>query len=185
MKKILTLGLIAVSTLVFAQTTTQVVDKTLDKVGNSANNIANKASDAVSTVYGDGKSVVQQVYSDAKSVAPKLEEAIKELAHGLKVGAGQVWDIIVKQQLVWSWCILMVLILTCISWCHFWYRMKIGNSNNNWDNNGHVWGAFITCCVAITGTILTGIHFSDMMTGFINPEYSAMKTIAEIASQIK
>ncbi len=190
MKKIiiLTLGIIfGVCLASIGQTTQKVVETTIDKVGNSADKIANTASNAVSTVYSDGKSVITQVYSDAKAVAPKLEEAIKELAHGLKVGAGQVWDIIVKQQLVWSWCILTVLILTMISWFHFWYRMKDGQ-NKKWgesDDGSYIFSACLTCAIALAGTIITGLHFSDMITGFINPEYNAMKSIAEIASQIK
>ncbi len=193
MKKIiiLTLGIIlGVSIASIGQTTQKVVETTIDKVGNSADKIANTASNAVSTVYSDGKSVVQQVYSDAKSVAPKLEEAVKSLANSLKVGAGEVWDIIVQQQYVFSWCILLIILGTIGSWFHFWYRMKQGNLNN-WgnksDNDGssYILACVITCGLAIIGTIISGIHFYDMMTGFINPRFGAMKSIAEIASQIK
>lgn len=188
MKKTLTTIMIIASLIGFAQTGTQVVDKTLDKMGNSADKIANTASNAIFTVYSDSKSVVQQVYSDAKSTAPKLEQAIKELANGLKVGAGQVWDIIVKQQLVWSWCILIVMLLTFGSWCHFWYRYNQCNiemSKDTDNGNKMVFGCIITFVIAIVGTIITGFHFSDMITGFINPQYNAMKLIAELASQIK
>lgn len=29
------------------------------------------------------------------------------------------------------------------------------------------------------------IHFSDMLTGFINPEFGALKTIVEVATKLK
>ncbi len=187
MKKIILLGAFIGLTIVsFAQTGTQVVDKTLDKVGNSADKIANTASNAVSTVYSDSKSSISQVYGDlkdgAKYISPKLEEAIKSLANGLKVGATEVWTIIVQQQYVYSWCILLILLATVGSWIHFWYRYGIWQKSTE---EGFLFGCILTFGVALSGTFIVGFHFYDMMTGFLNPKFGAMKTIAEIASQIK
>lgn len=187
MKKILilTLGII-IGASVYAQTTQKVVETTISKIGNSTDKIANTASNAISTVYGDTKSTVTQVYSDlkegAKYVSPKLEEAIKSLANGLKVGAGEVWDIVVQQQYVYSWCILLILLATVGSWFHFWYRYGIWQKT---EEGSFLFGCILTFCIAASGTMLTGFHFYDMMTGFLNPRFGAMKSIAEIAVQIK
>jgi len=38
-------------------------------------------------------------------------------------------------------------------------------------------------CLGLSG--FSAYHFSDMLTGFINPEFGALKTIAEIAIKLK
>jgi hypothetical protein len=39
--------------------------------------------------------------------------------------------------------------------------------------------------ISIYGTVLIGTHFNDMMTGFINPEFGALKTITEVVGKLK
>ena len=94
--KILFIALMTM-TLSFAQS--KQVDKLLDS-----------SEDGVSTVYNDSKQAVSTVYNDVKSLSPKVESAIKSLATELKTTTNALWDILVKQQLVWSIAILLGLI---------------------------------------------------------------------------
>lgn len=138
-----------------------------------------------------------QVYNDVKTAiketSPKIGEAIKNIAADLKVTSNEVWDILVKQQRVWSIGFLIGEILTIWCWCHFWYRMKQGR-DTNWgykklDNNNsddaYTISAWITFILAIFFSVVSLLNFNTMLTGFINPRYGAMKTIVEVAQSLK
>ena len=171
--KILFIALMTI-TLSFAQS--KQVDKILDT-----------SKDGVSTVYNDGKQAVSTVYNDVKSLSPKVESAIKSLATELKTTTNALWVILVRQQLVWSIAILLGLIGTILSWIHFWYRFKIA-CENDWGRYGSAHYEFICimCAgISIVGSILVVTHFNDMLTGFINPSYGALKTIVQVAHSLK
>lgn len=137
-----------------------------------------------------------EVYNDVKSAinttSPKIAEAIKTISKQLKVTSDKVWDILVKQQRVWSIGFLIGEILTIWCWCHFWYRVKDGqkenwgleNSRKNQDSSYAV-SAWITFVLAAFFSVISLLNFNTMLTGFINPEYGAMKTIAEVAQSLK
>lgn len=56
--------------------------------------------------------------------------------------------------------------------------LPIINPTNNWFKYLH-----LILCLSLSG--LSIYHFADMLTGFINPEFGALKTIAEIAIKLK
>lgn len=56
--------------------------------------------------------------------------------------------------------------------------IPIENNNNKWFKYLH-----LIICLCLSG--LSIYHFGDMLTGFINPEYGALKTIVQVASIIK
>lgn len=214
--KILFIALMTM-TLSFAQS--KQVDKLLDN-----------SEDGVSTVYNDGKQAVSTVYNDVKSLSPKVESAIKSLATELKTTTNALWDILVKQQLVWSIGFLILTLTSIFNWYLFYKRnlniklteadfvkgkklnkesvknpeyssyattgtaraemylhkdlseeeilIPIINSNNQWFKWLH-----LIICLSLSG--LSIYHFADMLTGFINPEFGALKTIVEIATKLK
>lgn len=177
---------------------------------------------------------VSTVYDDLKSTAPKIEKALTSLGKELKVGVNAVWDILVRQQLVWSIAFLILTLSAITNWFMFYKRYlhlkvsedtvkvlernrltteeypnpdynkyssdphrliptlkrEIGTDakeqfietiqNKNLDN--FKYPHLIICMIL---SCFSFYHFNDMLTGFINPEFGAMKTIAEIASQIK
>ena len=41
----------------------------------------------------------------------------------------------------------------------------------------------LTICLVLSG--LSIYHFGDMLTGFINPEFGALKTIVKVATSLK
>jgi hypothetical protein len=170
MKKILLLSMLLFNIMAFSQS-------------KEVNKVIDNTSSAIKKVYSDGSKIVNKAYDASVVVAPKIESALKSLGTELKVGADKVWTILIRQQLVWSICILILVLLTIFSWFHFWYRINEWHRNN--EAGGYISACIITCIIAIAGTITSSLHFEAMLTGFINPEFGAMKTIATIASQIK
>ncbi len=198
-----------------------------------ADKALDKTSNAIEKVYSDGTKVLDKTFETSKVIAPKVEKALESLGTTLKVGANQVWNILVKQQLVWSYCFLILTLGSLINWVVFSKRYlskyflkedqclrgknkKIKrNPNPKYESyyknreddirgkeyledeiieeeiliplkfNQNNWFRFIHLGICIILSIFSFYHFSDMLTGFINPEFGAMKTIAEIASQIK
>lgn len=56
--------------------------------------------------------------------------------------------------------------------------LPIVDPNNTWFKYLH-----LTICLGLSG--LSIYHFSDMLTGFINPSYGALKTIVQVAQTLK
>ncbi len=183
--KQLFLGVILMSSLmVTAQTSQEEIAKIAKE---QSDGILTSAQSGTKTVYNDGKEVVTTVYNDAKSLTPKIANGINEIAKGLKIGAESVWKILIRQQLVWSITILLSLIGTILSWIHFWYRFNIA-CENDWgrSGSGHYELICIMCAViSISGSVLVVIHFNDMITGFLNPEYGAMRDIVLVALKLQ
>lgn len=206
----------------------------------------------VTTLNSYDKTVAQvsngvgTVYDDLKSAAPKVGDAIKSLSKELKIASNKVWDVLVKQQLVWSVAFLLLTLTSITNWFIFYKRnfpsikSLIKGKKENWvtiDNpdfeqdwfdkynqndrysdhskerndirykkrisvlqgtidvlipqpdlsKQYGMGGFkyLHLVICILLSLLSFYHFNDMLTGFMNPEFGAMKTIAEIASQIK
>ena len=195
---------------------------------NSYDKTVAKTSEGVETVYNDGKQAVKTVYNDAKQFSPKITQSINQIAKGLKVGAESVWNVLVKQQLVWSICFLILTISAMFNWWMFYKRMypktseikynvlerdiigDIPNPNYNKYRDGDTttikapvgkeqYNApilppsndsskifhWLHCVICIILSYFSFIHFSDMLTGFINPEFGAMKNILDLALTLK
>lgn len=225
MKKIIT-----ILTLVFIVNTSYSQQKDI-KDPKTVDKVLDKTSDVISKVYDDGSKVINKAYEAGSVVAPKVEQALKAIGTELKVGADNIWKILVKQQLVWSICFLVLTISALINWFLFYRRYLsklkkdeyiIGKSKiiktvrnpeynsyyadrkddlrgklyikaeiedrdiqvpvNNMKNEWFI-GFHLSICIILS--FFSFYNFSSMMTGFINPEFGAIKTIAEIASQIK
>jgi hypothetical protein len=199
-------------TLSFAQ------EKQVDK-------IIDNSKDGVSTVYNDGKEAVSTVYKDVKSMSPKVEEAVKSLAEQFKTTTNALWNILVKQQLVWSLCFLILTLTSIFNWWLFYkknfYKLKeseytkglkyINTRERNPDYKSHAdknearslyflqesqeiliplrqskikWFKYLHLVICITLSVFSFYHFSDMLTGFFNPEYGALQTIMKIATKL-
>ncbi len=146
--------------------------------------VIDKTSNGIERVYTDGTKVVEKAYSIAEQTSPKIEKALKSLGSSLQVTANRVWDILVKQQLVLSIGYLVLFLTTMFCWCHFWFRYEQGRKNQ-WGDGSYELACIITFALAVTGTIVNVYTFNSILMGFINPEFGAMKTIIEIAAQIK
>ena len=127
----------------------------------------------------DTSSTFKAMYSDFKY-------GITALAASLKVGAEHVYEVLVKQQIVYSiiWTIVLIIGITFIS---IWlYRYK--DEEEEWtDGDATALGVFRTMQVFL-GSILfiIGImNIDTIITGFINPEYGALKDVIEMVQKIK
>jgi len=118
--KQLLLGVVLMSSLMItAQTSQEEIAKIAKE---QSDGILTSAQSGTKTVYGDGKEAISTVYNDVKSLTPKIASSINEIAKGLKIGAESVWKILVRQQLVWSICFLMLTLGSFINWCMFYKR---------------------------------------------------------------
>lgn len=145
------------------------------------------STDTTSTVsvYDDVKTVGGTLYNDAK-------DAIKQLANALSVGAEHVYTVLVKQQLVHSIVNLLIAVLGLIIWYIVYRLMRYGLSES--ENAGY--SIFlerpailaVTKLVAFFAFLLTiGVicELPQTVTGFINPEYGAMKDIVQMIEKIR
>ncbi len=222
--KILFIALMTM-TLSFAQTSKAEINKIIKE---QSDGIVTSSQKGVSTVYNDGTSVIKTVYNDAKSLSPKIESAIKSLATELKTTTNALWDILVRQQLVWSIGFLILTLISIFNWYLFYKRnlnIKLTEEDfvkglkyvstkeenpeyysyeTNKDskryykylkepteiliplvNPNNTWFKYLHLIICLSLSLLSIYHFSNMLTGFINPEFGALKTIAEIAIKLK
>ena len=190
------------------------------------NNKSNESSKAIETVYKDSKEGIVTVYNDLKSTTPQIKSALEALSKELKTTSDSLWKILVKQQLVWSWCFLALMLSSIFNWILFYkrnlskelkydkvkvikqrfmlpedvseydaenypntYKKKIRNVEEEELRvvpNSSIYGfKYLHLIICITLSVFSFWHFSDMLTGFINPEFGALKTITEVVKNLK
>lgn len=244
--KLLVLTLLfSVSSLSFAQSSK---DSFGNKLGSATEISVVAAKDGVSTVYNDGKDATKEIYNQIKKASPKAASLLGKMAAKLEVGADAVWSVLVKQQLVWSICFLILTIASLFNWYMFNNKYLktsikiigepiIGKrtiikfvANPEFDqeyyndNKQHIDSTYssdrrktevnqfqktiqytshedyimdmplnesinsfkylhLIICIGLS--LLSLYHFPAMLTGFINPEFGAMKNIMEFAISFK
>lgn len=146
----------AVFSLSLLCTKAQVIDSTL----------AGKIPDSTKVTFN-------KVYADVK-------EGLSGLAAGLKTGVSHVYEVLVRQQLVISITDLIFLIASFIS-IIFW--IKAYKSKEEWqslgvgDATGVGVVRIIQIVISLIILVVAVIYIPDMITGFVNPEYGAIKEI--------
>jgi hypothetical protein len=129
MKNFKIIAFLFITSIVFAETP----KPTLENISNNVKELESvykntKATSSVvyedsktatSTVYKDSKELLSQLYQDGKIVSSKLEAALISIAEGLKTTSLKAWDILVKQQVVWSWCYLILTLSSIFLWYKF------------------------------------------------------------------
>ena len=190
------------------------------------NNAFDKSSKAIETAYTDSKDGIKTVYNDLKSTTPQIKNALEALSKELKTTSDSLWRILVKQQLVWSWCFLILIFSSALNWFLFYRRnlskdlkydkvrvikqklmYKEGTSEKDVEhypssyrrsytnveeeelrvvpNSNMPYFKYFHLVICVTLSVFSFLHFSDMLTGFINPEFGALKTITEVIKNIK
>ena len=177
MRKLFILLAILATTMSFAETT----------FGN-VKPFVPTATNGIEKAYNDGKEGIKTIYGDAKSIAPELKSVVAELARILKTTSDKVWDILVLQQQVWSWYYLIITISALYLWWRFFRQYKI--MSTDLDETGDIKTSqgvltIILLVLVLTDSTISGTHFADMLTGFMNPEFGALKTIVELAKTLK
>lgn len=194
MKKFLLLALLATS-LSFASTTETIketvkenADKIITESAKGLNTTYTDGKSSVDAVYTDSKGAVFTVYNDIKSLAPDIKSALVSIADGLKTTSEKVWDILVRQQLVFSLSYLVLFISSLFLWFQFKKQYNILQTDLDDDNHikdKHILFTVLLALLAIIDSVVSGLHMVDMITGFVNPEYGALKNIIEVASTLK
>lgn len=114
-----------------------------------------------------------KVYGDAKN-------ALNGLGAALKVGAEHVYEVMVKQQIVNSIVYLVIFIITCILVYFFFKMLKTKDLGEHFDDfDGICIGTMLLGTASLIFTVFTLVQLNEMITGFVNPEYGAIKEILE------
>ena len=111
-----------------------------------------------------------------------IEQGLTKLAETLKVPASKMWEVFVEQQMINSLSEILALIIT-LSICVFVYIkcVKYAEKNNDDVFEYAITGlpAAAVLAVAFISLILILVGATDTITGFINPEYGAIKDIID------
>lgn len=182
MKKFLILALLG-STIAFGQSAKEIaksIDKNVDKIEKGTGTVYGDVKDGTKTVYNDAKDAVKYLTPEAKNLIVKIAQKLEKTTN-------QVWDILVRQQKVWSWCFLMLSITAVVLWYRFFQQFNITKVDVT--ETGETKEVNVILCVGlfIAAAIASGYssyHFADMVTGFLNPEYGAMKNIYQVYKSI-
>jgi len=124
-----------------------------------------------------GSATFDSVYHDVKW-------AISALADGLKTTADHLYSVLVYQQRIKSICCLFVLLATgfCIYKCVRVFRK--GKLNDDYDNlTKRGIACILWAGISGIGFIIVLSTFNVMLTGFLNPEYGALKEIMDFVKQ--
>lgn len=135
------------------------------------------AKNADSTYLPDtAKLTLSKVYSDVKS-------GIDGLAKSLKVPATHVYNIMIRQQVAQAISnLLFVLVFVILSIIFYKVGMKTWSEIEQTKQEDELVGitifSFFFCGICSLVTICSFWHdYSDIVTGFTNPEYGAIKEI--------
>lgn len=129
------------------------------------------------------KLIVTKVYNDVKA-------GLQGLAGGLKVGVSHVYEVLVKQQAIYSVSYLIILTTIFLFTIFFWRKFfKIYNRfaikddalyNDDLDDHFITSGGLaIAIILTIVFLIVLGCLASNIITGLFNPEYGAIKDIID------
>lgn len=186
MKKFLFLALLS-TTMSFAQS-----DKTIDKAINKADKVVTTTKNGVGTVYGDLKEGTTTVYSDVKdgikALSPEAKALLQKTADKLEKTTDQLWEILVRQQRVWSLCYLLLTISSIVLWYRASSQFNIMRTDLDEAGDVKTYNTVLTVLflfLAVISSIFSSVHFIDMMTGFVNPEFGAMKNIYQVYKAIQ
>ena len=108
-------------------------------------------------------------------VYENVKEGIQGLASALKAPAEHVYEVLIKQQLVNSWFgTILIIVLLVLLFISIQYLKDCNNNEDIKDLTGPILLVIIASVVTFVVFIVVG---PDILTGFFNPEYGAIKDI--------
>jgi uncharacterized Tic20 family protein len=182
MKKVLSI-LMVFGLLFTSQTKAFNVSQTLDSVKSIATSMKDSAIQSVKSV--DTSSTFKLMYSD-------LKQGIGALASSLKVGAEHVYEVLVRQQIVYGIVYLFLSVIGFILILN-WIK-KYKDDKEKWITKDGYSGedptglGIIRTIQIIIAFVMIGIgifNIESIMTGFINPEYGAIQDVIEMVKDVK
>lgn len=123
----------------------------------------------ITEIKDTSQATFDKVYSDIK-------DGLKGLGSALKVGSEHVYEVLCKQQLVISISLLIMLIVSIIM-ISISYKMY-KNDNILWDDISipNVFCVFLFL-LGLFSLVIGLLSLDCIITGFLNPEYGAIKDI--------
>lgn len=189
-KTIFLLLLLSFTTISFAESKLENVTETVQTVKENSKELKTVYEDTkqvTSTVYDDSKDLLKVLYQDGKIVSSKLEAALVSIAEGLKTTSLKAWDILVKQQLVWSWCYLLLTLSSIFLWYKFgkqFIKTQSDLTSTGESKESNTIMLVVIGFLAFGDSVASALHFEQMMTGFLNPEFGAIRTLFELAKSL-
>ncbi len=174
MKKIITILLMLIFTSITKASTLDSLGSTIKQVATETKQVIKETANNVDT-----SSTFRLIYTDAK-------DAIKGLASALKIGAEHVYEVLVKQQIVYAIVWLITFVVSLIFIINFFKALK---SSEKWGDGSDIYLLGVVRVfqgiIFIIILIISIFHFDTIVTGFVNPEYGALTDIMNFVSKIK
>lgn len=178
------------------------VEEAVEESSNAVKTVYRDSKDVVGTVYEDSKGVIGTAYDDTKGaiqyITPKIENAVEEIAKGLKIGATELFKILVLQQVVYSLCYLLVLVLMIYLFKLFRQEKASLTRESNLQSTlpsqdiafaekSPLFKHYLFLSIYLAGIVITGaIFFTNIVAfvmGFVNPKYGALMEILQYAEK--
>lgn len=160
--------LFLVSMLVSVQLKAINVDSLASKVKVSKQFYAD-VKDGTSTIHQDIKSLVQYT-------GVKLDTIANNVVRITSKAANNLWNILVRQQKVMAWYILISWLLSIYSI----YRASILiNTNEDWSLYKIIGVGWVISAIMVF--IFCTVNLQQVYIGFLNPEYGALKELYEFS----
>ena len=138
-----------------------------------------KDSAVASVKQFDTSSTFKTMYSDFK-------QGIVALASSLKVGAEHVYGVLVRQQIVYG-IVYLIIFLMGVLLINNWIRKY--KSDEKWSDGDEPTGLGVIrifqVIVAFALLLIGIVNIDVIMTGFINPEYGAIKDVIEMVKDMQ
>jgi hypothetical protein len=153
----------------------------LDSIASKTTQVVTTTKEAVK----DGVAVID-TSSNFKLIYGDIKTGIAALASGLKVGAEHVYMILVKQQVVNAIVWLLIGFIPLIVLLIFGKSMWNWADKNSDESDGFtVFIAILFYLFTILPSFFLMFNIDTVVTGFVNPEYGAIKDIIEIVQEHK
>jgi len=205
MKNFITAALLFILSIGF--TTSTYAKKHGTTAADQIEQVASDGTKVIGNVIDSGKAAVKtgiaivDTSSNFRIMYNDVKSGIAGLANGLKVGAEHVYVVLVKQQVVKAVSdLILVIILFVLAYIFYTQSSKTymshliqcgykpdgsGKESFNIDLDDSAKGvtsvllAIASAITVLTATIVFCCTYEDIIGGFINPEYGAMKDIIE------
>lgn len=178
----------------FATTYSQSLNETVKNVSETAKTINQTVKvlipDTIAVIQGAPIKEEVEALPDSNSITSKevyndFKSGLIGIANALKVGVEHVYYVLVKQQIVKA---VMWLLLGIFGFIFIlaYKRMYEFGKKNSYDSDGASWIPFVL--QMFVGVVLIGLFLGNIdtiVTGFINPEFGAMKDIVEFVNELK
>ena len=114
------------------------------------------------------------------SVYKDVKGALATMADGLKVTVDHLWSVLVYQQRLEAimWLIITGITIIPIVSSFKYYRKKISDDRGELNKDG--WIMIFLMIVSVFMVISVACNIKNMIQGFFNPEYGALKEIIKI-----